>query len=154
MAEDAAANDASGGRSALAGTLAELVSGQAAGTGADQRAATAQQYAEHSRDRDDTHPLISCAVDSVLSTRGFAPAFPDTPHWFARGVSTDHAGASVSETAVAEYLRLAELWDAEAAAAEAELASRPAPSILRKPPTPPVASILRKAQPEQVRRSA
>ena len=44
--------------------------------------------------------------------------------------------------AVAEYLRLAELWEAEAAAAEAEQAKQPAPSILRKPAAPsPVLSI-------------
>ncbi|HEX9489575.1 MAG TPA: hypothetical protein VF930_04765 [Stellaceae bacterium] len=44
--------------------------------------------------------------------------------------------------AVAEYLRLAELWEAEAVAAEAEQAKQPAQSILRKPAAPsPVLSI-------------
>ena len=76
---------------------------------------------------------------------------------FLRGRAADYrrkANASPDSPAVAEYLRLAELWEAEAAAAEAELASKPAPSILRKPPTAPVPSILRKPQPEQVRRTA
>jgi hypothetical protein len=76
---------------------------------------------------------------------------------FLRGRASEYrrkAMTSPDSPAVAEYLRLAELWEAEAAAAEAELASRPAPSILRKPPTTPVPSILRKPQPEEVRRSA
>lgn len=76
---------------------------------------------------------------------------------FLRGRAAEYrrkAVTSPNSPAVAEYLRLAELWEAEATAAEAELASRPVPSILRKPPTPPVPSILRKPQPEQVRRSA
>ena len=76
---------------------------------------------------------------------------------FLRGRAAEYrrkAVASPDSPAVAEYLRLAELWDAEAAAAEAELASRPAPSILRRPPAPAVPSILRKPQPEPARRSA
>lgn len=76
---------------------------------------------------------------------------------FLRGRAAEYrrkAHASPDSPAVEEYLRLAELWDAEAAAAEAELASKPVPSILRKPPTPAVPSILRRPQPEPVRRSA
>ena len=76
---------------------------------------------------------------------------------FLRGRAAEYrrkATAAPNSPAVEEFLRLAELWDAEAAAAEAELASRPVPSILRKPPTAPVPSILRKPQPEQVLRSA
>src|SRR5690348_14536199 len=76
---------------------------------------------------------------------------------FLRGRAAEYrrkAMASPDSPAVAEYLRLAELWDAEAAAAEAELADRPAPSILRKPPTVAAPSILRKPVPEPVRRSA
>jgi hypothetical protein len=76
---------------------------------------------------------------------------------FLRGRAAEYrrkAMTSPDSPAVAEYLRLAELWEAEAAAAEAELTSRPVPSILRKPPTPAVPSILRQPQPEQVRRSA
>jgi hypothetical protein len=47
--------------------------------------------------------------------------------------------------AVAEYLRLAELWDAEADAIDAEQAKQPAPSIMRRPATTAVLSIRKQA---------
>jgi hypothetical protein len=58
---------------------------------------------------------------------------------FLRGRAQDYrrkANAAPDSPAVAEYLRLAELWEAEAAAADAEQANQPAPSILRKPAAP------------------
>ena len=58
---------------------------------------------------------------------------------FLRGraeVYRSKANAAVGTPAAEEYLRLAELWDAEASAAEAEQANQPAPSILRKPAAP------------------
>jgi hypothetical protein len=77
---------------------------------------------------------------------------------FLRGRAADYrrkANAAPDSPAAAEFLRLAELWDAEAAAADAELASQPAPSILRKPVTTgPAPSILRKPPSEPARHSA
>ena len=71
----------------------------------------------------------------------------DTNAAFLRGraeIYRRKANAAPEAPAAAEYVRLAELWDAEAAAAEAEQTKQPAPSILRRPPTPAVPSILRK----------
>jgi hypothetical protein len=49
--------------------------------------------------------------------------------------------ADPESPAVEEYLRLAELWDAEAVAADAEQARQPAPSILRRPAAAAVMAI-------------
>lgn len=62
------------------------------------------------------------------------------------------ANADPDSPAVEEYMRLAELWDAEAAAAEAEQAKQPAPSILRRPAAAAVMSI--RKPPELVLKSA
>lgn len=75
---------------------------------------------------------------------------------FLRGraqVYRSKANAAPDSPAAAEYLRLAELWEAEAAAAEVEQAQQPAPSILRKPAASPVLSI-RKPSPELTLKSA
>ncbi len=63
------------------------------------------------------------------------------------------ANASPGSPAVEEYLRLAQLWEAEAAAADAEQAQQPARSILRRPAASPVLSI-RKPPPELALKSA
>src|SRR5258708_6550073 len=55
MAEHAAADDAGRRCRPLACPFAELVSSQAAGAGADERAATAQKDSDHTHDRDKTH---------------------------------------------------------------------------------------------------
>lgn len=71
---------------------------------------------------------------------------------FLRGradVYRSKANAAPGSPAVEEYLRLADLWEAEAAAAEAAQAKQPAPSILRRPAAPsPVLSIRRPPPPE------
>jgi hypothetical protein len=64
------------------------------------------------------------------------------------------ANAAAGTPAAEEYLRLAELWDAEAGAAEAEQAKQPAPSILRKPAASPVLSIRKPQMPELTLKSA
>jgi hypothetical protein len=74
---------------------------------------------------------------------------------FLRGraqVYRQKANADPEAPAVGEYLRLAELWEAEAAAADAEQANQPAQSILRKPASAVVMSI--RKPPELVQKSA
>jgi hypothetical protein len=56
--------------------------------------------------------------------------------------------------AVAEYMRLADLWDAEAAAADADQASQPAPSILRRPAAAAVAMSAIRRAPDLLLKSA
>jgi hypothetical protein len=63
---------------------------------------------------------------------------------FLRGraeVYRQKADADPASPAAGEYVRLAELWEAEAAAADAEQAKQPAQSILRKPAAAAVMSI-------------
>ena len=77
---------------------------------------------------------------------------------FLRGraeVYRSKANAAAGTPAAEEYLRLAELWDAEASAAEAEQAKQPALSILRKPvAATPVLSIRKPQTPELTLKSA
>jgi len=64
------------------------------------------------------------------------------------------ATAAPASPAVEEYLRLAQLWEAEAAAADAEQAKQPASSILRRPAASPVLLIRKPSLPELALKSA
>src|SRR6185437_4972708 len=68
VTEDAPADDTGSRSRVLAVAFTELVSRQATGARADQRAATAQQYSKDTHDRNNTHRLPPAVLISGLST--------------------------------------------------------------------------------------